>query len=247
MRDVLRAEWLKAWSGRTWWIMLLVGLFLGLLGASGAAAAADVQIDDGTTDAVAGSAEVVRAWFSTLLASMLFGAVFVTREYGAGAISRSVLLSGSRSRLLAAKTLVGTGMGALLAAVATLCAPLSLWLFFPMFGIDAHWSRDASLTLLGVFAVITLAAPWGVLLGWILRNQAATIATLLVVTLFVDEGLHALLPEAGRFTMQVAMGTVYRDDKNMALDLPYALLVIAAWLALAGFTARRLFTRRDVT
>ncbi|MTE21829.1 ABC transporter permease [Streptomyces sp. TRM43335] len=247
MRDLLGAEWLKAWSGRTWWIMAAVAVFMGLLGSSGATATADHQLAEGMTDNAAATAEVIRSWFSVLLASLLFGGVFVSREYGTGAVNRSVLLSGGRTRLLLAKTIVGTAMGVLFALLAVLLAPLSLWAFFGMFGLEAEWTREATLTLVGVFAVIVLAAPWGVLLGWVIRHQAATVATLLVVTLFVDETLFALLPEVGRFTMQISMGSVYRDGKEEALSIPWALLVITGWLALAGYAARRRLVTRDVT
>ncbi|MFF5502533.1 ABC transporter permease [Streptomyces roseolus] len=247
MGEVLRAEWLKAWSGRTWWIMAALGVFLGLLGASGAAAVADQRLDEGATDAAAATAELIRSWFSVLLATVLFGAVFVSREYGSGAINRSVLLSGGRTRLLVAKTLVGSAMGVVFALVTAALAPLSLWGFFEMFGIEPVWSREATLTLVGVFAVVALAAPWGVLLGWIIRNQAATVTAVLVVTLFVDETLFRLVPSVGRFTMGIAMGAVYRDGKPEMLSIPLALLVIAGWLALAGFVARRLLVSRDIT
>ncbi|MFF4426713.1 ABC transporter permease [Streptomyces sp. NPDC001549] len=246
MREVLNAEWLKAWSGRTWWIMGALGVFLGLLGSSGAAAVADQQIDSGATDAAAATAELIRSWFSVLLASVLFGALFVSREYNTGAISRSVLLCGSRTRLLAAKTIVGTAMGVVFALLAAVLAPISLWGFFTLFGMDVQWSGEATLTLLGVFAVVTLAVPWGVLLGWIIRNQAASVTLVLVVTLFVDETLFRVLPAVGKFTMGIAMGAVYRDAKPEMLSIPLALLVIAGWLVLAGWAARRLLVTRDV-
>ncbi|MFF9980360.1 ABC transporter permease [Streptomyces erythrochromogenes] len=247
MREVLNAEWLKAWSGRTWWIMAALGVFMGLLGSSGAAAVADQQIDSGATDAAAATAELIRSWFSVLLASVLFGAVFVSREYSTGAINRSVLLSGSRTRLLAAKTIVGTAVGLILALLAAALAPLSLWGFFTLFGMDVQWSGEATLTLLGVFTVVALAAPWGVLLGWIIRNQAASVTLVLVVTLFVDETLFRVLPAVGKFTMGIAMGAVYRDAKPEMLSIPLALLVIAGWLVLAGYGARRLLVSRDIT
>ncbi|WP_328861970.1 ABC transporter permease [Streptomyces sp. NBC_00306] len=247
MREVLNAEWLKAWSGRTWWIMAALAVFMGLLGSSGAAAVADQQMDSGATDAAAATAELIRSWFSVLLASVLFGALFVSREYNTGAINRSVLLCGSRTRLLAAKTIVGTAMGLIFALLAAGLAPLSLWGFFTLFGMDVQWSGEATLTLLGVFTVAALAAPWGVLLGWIIRNQAASVTLVLVVTLFVDETLFRVLPAVGKFTMGIAMGAVYRDAKPEMLSIPLALLVIAGWLALAGYSARRLLATRDIT
>lgn len=247
MPKVLRAEWLKAWSGRTWWIMAAVALFIGLLGSSGASSTMSEQIDDGMTDTAAATAEVIRSWFAILLLSMLFGAIFVTREYSSGAISRSVLLSGGRVRLLAAKAIVGTGVGVLFALFTAVLAPLSVWGFFAMFGVEPQWTGEATRTLIGVSSVIALAAPWGVLLGWVIRHQAAAVATLLVVTLFVDETLFAFAPEVGKFTMQLSMGSVYLDGKEEALSVPWALLVIAGWLALAGYAAYWRLAARDVT
>jgi hypothetical protein len=101
------------------------------------------------------------------------------------------------------------------------------------------------MTLLGVFLVSALGAPWGVLLGWIIRSQVAAVATLLGLTLIVDEALLRVLPAVGKFTMTIAMSSVYRDGKPELLSIPVALAVITGWLAVAGFAARKLFLTRD--
>lgn len=246
MRDVIAAEWRKAWTGHAWWALALVGVVLSVLASSGFAVEAKSQLAEGRTDLVVVTDELVRSWFMLLLFSALFGALLVTKEYGSGAIGRSVLLSGARDRLFAAKLVVGTAMGVLYAVLATVLAAATPSVFLP--GIDRapEWSGDATLTLVGVFTVTVLGAPWGVLIGWLLRNQAAAVATLLGLTLLVDESLLRLAPDIGRFTMTIAMSSVYRDGKPELLSVPVALLVIAAWLALAGYFSRRFLLTRDV-
>ncbi|BFO21399.1 hypothetical protein SHKM778_77870 [Streptomyces sp. KM77-8] len=99
---------------------------------------------------------------------------------------------------------------------------------------------------MGVFTVTLLAAPWGVLLGWIIRHQVVLVAVLLGQALLIDESLLRLVPSVGRFMLTIAMSSVYRDGKPELLSVPVALLVIAVWLAVAGVVARRVVLRRDV-
>ncbi|MEU6481280.1 ABC transporter permease [Streptomyces sp. NPDC047017] len=246
MRDLLAAEWAKTWTGRAWWSLALIGVALGVLASSGFAATADEDIAKGTTDASAVTDQLVRSWFMLLLFSALLGAVCVTREYQSGAIGRSVLLGGGRSRLLTAKLAAGTAAGVLFGLLAVACAAVSPWVFLA--GTEHHpvWTRETTLTLAGVFVVTVLGAPWGVLLGWAIRNQAAAVSTLLGLTLFVDEALLRVLPAVGRFTLTIAMSSVYRDGKPELLSEPWAFVVIAAWLAAAYAVARKVFLSRDV-
>jgi ABC-2 type transport system permease protein len=246
MRNLLAAEWSKMWTGRAWWSMALIGVVLGALAGSGFVATADENIVKGATDIQAVTDQVVRSWFMLLLFSALLGAVYVSREYQAGTIGRSVLLSGGRSRLLAAKLAVGTAMGVLFGLLAAGCAAVSPWLFLAQTTHHPAWTHETTLTLIGVFVVTVLGAPWGVLLGWIIRNQTAAVATLLGLTLFVDEALLRVLPAVGKFTLTIAMSSVYRDGKPELLSEPLAFVVVAAWLAAAGYAARKLFLGRDV-
>ncbi len=246
MRDLLAAEWAKIWSGRAAWSMALIGLVLCVLAGSGYVAVADADIAKGTTTIQDVTGQLVRSWFMMLLISALLGAVYVSREYQAGTIGRSVLLSGSRARLFGAKLVVGTAMGAVFGLLAAVCAAVSPWIFLRGTEHDPAWTRETTLTLVGVFTVTVLGAPWGVLLGWILRNQAAAVAVVLGLTLFVDEALLRLAPVVGKFTMTIAMSSVYRDGKPELLSEPWAFVVIAGWLAAAGYAAHRFLHRRDV-
>ncbi|MGW6542734.1 ABC transporter permease [Streptomyces massasporeus] len=246
MRNVVAAEWSKAWTGRAWWTLAVIGVFLGFLASTGYVAQADESIARGQETIETVTDQVVRSWFMLLLFSALFGAIFVTKEYNSGAIARSVLLSGGRRRLLGAKLLVGTGMGVVFALLAAGLAAASPQVFLSTTEHQPVWTGETTLTLVGVFVVTVLGAPWGVLLGWIIRNQTATVAVLLGLTLFVDEALLRLLPAVGKFTMTIAMSSVYRDGKPELLSVPLALVVIGAWLAAAGFAARKLLLTRDV-
>ncbi|MFK4070828.1 ABC transporter permease [Streptomyces sp. NPDC029674] len=246
MRNLLAAEWAKIWSGRAAWSMALIGLVLGVLAAGGYATGADAGIANGTTTIQDVTDQLVRCWLAMLVLSALLGTVYVSREYQAGTIGRSVLLSGGRTRLFGAKLAVGTAMGVAFGLLAAGCAALSPWIFLRGTRHDPVWTRETTLTLVGIFVVTVLAAPWGALIGWILRKQAAAVAVVLGLSLFVDEALLAAAPAVGKFTMTIAMSSVYRDGKPELLGAPWAFLVIAGWLTAAGCAAHWLLHRRDV-
>lgn len=245
MMNVLAAEWLKARSGRLLLALASGGTLLVLITCAGYAKTAEVELAAGATMADM-TAATIRSSFMMLLFSALFGVVLITRECSTGAIGRTVLLSGSRSRIFAAKAIVVTAFGALFGLLAVGLGVASALVMLPFGGHQPQWSRESALTLLGVWIVVTLAAPWGLAIGWLIRSQAAAIATLVVLTLAVDEALFRLLPEVGRFTMGIAMGAVYQDAKPQMLPVWAALLVIFAWLGGAGFAARHRFAGRDV-
>ncbi|MEU1186924.1 ABC transporter permease [Streptomyces sp. NPDC005859] len=246
MRNLLAGEWAKAWTGRGWLILAGCGVLMSLLGALGYASQGATAIDEGTMGRAAVTDDIVRSWFMMSLFTSLFGAISVSREYTSGAIGRSVLMSGGRTRLLAAKVLVATAVGALAALLTAALSLASAWAALAADGTEPAWHGETWLILLGVFAVNTLAAPWGALIGWIVRHQVGAVVTVVALTLVVDPAVQALVPDAGKYLMTIAQSSVYRDMKPELLSTPLALLVIAGWLAAAGLLARKLLTARDV-
>ncbi|KOT80914.1 hypothetical protein ADK70_27070 [Streptomyces rimosus subsp. pseudoverticillatus] len=247
MRDLLSAEWMKAWVGRTWLVLAGSGAFMSLLASLGYASEPDKKITEQHMGLTTITNDSVRAWMMTFLFAALFGAIFVTREYTSGTIGRSVLLGGTRSRLFAAKALVGTAIGALSGLLAVALALGVTWGTLATSGHDPEITRETWLIAAGVFACNVLAGPWGVLLGWIIRHQVGAVVALIALTLLVDPALVRLIPEVGKFLMTIAMSSVYRDGKPELLSEPVAFLVIGGWLAIAWFGARKLFLTRDIT
>jgi ABC-2 type transport system permease protein len=246
MRDVVAAEWRKVFVGKALALMVLLAVVIGALAAVGYATDVDRLVASGESDMATITTQIVRSWFATLLFAALFGAILVTKEFGSGAIGRSVLLSGGRGVLFGAKLVAGTGVGVLFGLLAAGLAVASPYVVLLGTSHRAQWTEETTLTLIGVFVVTAVAAPWGVLIGWIVRNQAAAIGVLLGFALLVDEVLLRLVPAFGRFTMTIAMSAVYRDGKPELLPIPAASLVIAAWLAVAGLLAFQLVRTRDV-
>ncbi|RSS57985.1 ABC transporter permease [Streptomyces sp. WAC07061] len=246
MRNVLAGEWMKAWTGRTWLILATAGIFMSLLTCFGYASTGDEAIALGTSTAAAVTDDMAQAWMMTFLMSAVFGAILVTREYNTGAIARSVLLSGGRLRLLSAKALVATAAGLVNGLLAAALAVLCAFTLPGHFGYDGDWTGHTTRIVLGVVTVNVIAAPWGALLGWILRNQLATVLTVIALTLLVEPGLQELAPKAAAYLPTIAMSSVYLDGKPELLSVPLALLVLAGWLAAAGTAARQLLLSRDV-
>ncbi len=244
MRNLVVAEWLKARSGRPLVLLLALGTLMVVITCAGYAGMAEAEIEAGATPGDV-TAATVRFGFMMLLFSGILGVLAVTREYASGAIGRSVLLSG-RSSVFTAKavvvTLAGVGFGVLAVAVGL----ASAWVLLPANGVDPAWTREGLLTSAGVLAVVTAAAPWGLAIGWLLRSQVGAVVTFLVLTLAVDEAVFRLVPSVGRFTMQIAMGAVYRDGKPEMLPVGVAAVVVVAWIVVVGAAARVCLDRHDV-
>lgn len=246
MRDVLRAEWMKAWTGKAWWVLPAIAVPWILLVCFGTTTEAEEAIAAGLVDPAAFTTELVKQWFQMLLFTALLGAVLVSREFHTRTIGRSVLLSGGRGRLFAAKLVVGTLVGAGYAALATGLAAPTAWFFLTTSGLPLTWTRETTLTLAGVFAVGVLGAPWGVLLGWIVRSQVGAVSLVLGLTLLVEPGLQRIFPELSSATFSIALSAIYRDGKPELLPVPWAFVAVAAWLLIAGLLGRHLLVTRDI-
>ncbi|MGW0859024.1 ABC transporter permease, partial [Streptomyces sp. NPDC002690] len=90
-------------------------------------------------------------------------------------------------------------------------------------------------------------ALWGCLLGLIIRQQVVAVVVMLLSTWLVSGGLQRLVPEVGRFTIDEAMAAVYQDSSTAGLlPTPWAIVVLAAWIAAAAVAGRAFFVRRDL-
>lgn len=248
MRNLLVAEWTKATTGRVLPGLALGAALLSSTTAYGYAAMADPDVEPKSPiDLASITGEVVRSWMMVFLFAAIFGAVFVTREYSARTIGRSVLLSAGRGRLLTAKVTVATTVGVLFGLLAVVLGLISAPILLNLVGAHSEFTRDAWLTAAGVFVCCVAASAWGALLGWIIRNQAAAITTVIVLTLLVDPAVQQVVPEASSYLLTIALSALYRDGKPELLDIPWALLVVLGWLAAAFLLARWRLLTHDVS
>ncbi|MBP2708347.1 ABC transporter permease [Microbispora sp. RL4-1S] len=246
MRNLVKAEWLKIWNGRVWWILSGFALLMCAMACAGFLAEAKKQLPRGQTTPEVVTTTLVNVWFMVELVAALVAMIAVTREFGNGAINRSVLLSGGRRRLQVAKLIAATAAGAVFAAATGVLAAASPWVFLIGTGYRPAWTAETTWTLLGVMAVVVAGAVWGSALGLLIRNQVAAVVTMLLSTWLVSESLFRLVPAVGKFTVDEAMAAVYHDVKPELLSPPVALAVLAGWLALAAFAGGRQFLHRDL-
>lgn len=239
MRDLVAAARMRALTGKGWWLLAVGGVLMCVLAGAGFLTTASQLSPRDATDGM------VRLWFTLLLFSALFAANCVTRDYSSGAVGRSVLAAGRRQRMLAAGLVSSVEIGLAYGALAVALAAASPWLFLGRVDMQPAWTGHTTRILVGVFVVTVLAAPWGALVGWIARSQVVAAGLLLAQALLVDELVQHLAPSVGRFLLTTAMASVYGDVQPHLLSVPVALLVLAAWLAAAGWLAHRLVVARD--
>lgn len=238
----LRSELLRILTGRTWWILAASGILMSTVTAYGYA---ENGREVGLADAVV-TGDVVRAWMMMFLFSSLLGGVLFTRDAHSGALSRSVILTRGRTEVYWAKASAAIIAGAGFGTVAALLGVATALAFLPTAGMEAVWSTDAVLTVLGVFLCSLIAAPFGLFVGMIVGNTAGASALLLLVTLLVDPGLQRLVPEAARYLFTIALSAVYRDAKPELLSMPLGALVAVAWVLALGCVGYLLLQRRDL-
>lgn len=243
MLNLVKAEWAKAFAGRALFYTAGVGIGLSILTTFG-------YVQEGVknnADAASITGAVVRTWMALYLFAAIATAIVVTREFTTRTMSRTVLLSGTRGRVFVAKAIVSALLGVVFGLIAVAFGTAMCWVAMPAFDLQPQWDREVTLTAIGVFACSVIASLWGAFLGWIVRNQVASVLTLLVLTLLIEPAIQRIVPDVSAYLFTIALSSLYRDGKPELLSAPLATVVALAWVLVAGLVAGRTLRTRDIT
>ena len=239
MRRAVAAEWGKTWSLRSAWFAPPAAVVLTVLTA--ATLANDLVLDIAqhrrpATDTSAVLDPLGPAVQLGQLALVALAMVVVTSEYGTGLIRATFLARPRRGDVLAAKTVVATGVG----LVAGLGSAAAGWLAARAV-LGAHARPGSPVPdCLRLALVVGLACAFTTAAGFVLRSGAATLTVVFV--LFV--GLQVLDPRVGDWTPAGA-GVAFASGDATAYPSWAGAVVLAAWVAAAQVAAYVLVGRRD--
>jgi len=245
---LLRAELLRAASGRAFATLAAIAVILNALSIVGNASTKLDAMRAGQTSAAGVSHELLGLGFGALLFATLFGAVMTTGEFRHGSIARSLSLARRSERLIAAKAGAALAAGAIFGVLGAGSALVTTAIVLSANDASLVLDRESMLVITGVVAVCVLSALWGSALGWIVRSQVPTLIGIMAWTLIAEGAIISLAPEVGRFLPGGAQSSIVRDfDTGDPLSTPLGYLLFAAWIAAAATLAVSLMRRRDVT
>ena len=268
MRAALLAEYRKVVTTRLWWVLLLVMVgYMAFLAAilAWALTQGTVTSSTGNVPAELSTEAILRSVYTVTVSlgyvfPLLVGALLVTAEYRHRTITPTLLAEPNRDRVVAAKLLVGAGLGlvfGLLGTAASTAAGASvLALLHKPTGLQAGstWrTLGLSVLALGVWALV------GVGFGTVVTNQVAVILVALAFTQFVEpvlrlvlgltswgKGIGQYLP--GAAGEAVTGGSIYSAGGLTAL-LPHwwaGLLVLLGYALVLTAVGRLTTLRHDV-
>jgi ABC-2 type transport system permease protein len=247
MKALLYAELLKQRSTRTTLgfllVMLTLILFAAVLHSFGLKATSLLNHDDQMH---------VFGWggLGALFAGLV-GAMSITAEIRHGTIRPTFLATPRRGRVIIAKALAGSVIGAAFGLAAEGFAIGVGSGALAARGIPVHLDGgDIAQMLVGGTLAAAIWGPIGVGLGALLRNQVAALVGLFAWLLFVEGLLFGLLPNAGRLLpgnagAAIAGATTTGEVTQLLVPAVGALLLVLYGTAsvAAGWTATN---RRDV-
>lgn len=243
MTELIAAEWLKLRTTR-----LLHGTVPAAVGLS-VAAVAGMALAEHAPDL--STAEAVRRVLSVAGAGavvvLVIGVLVSAGEYRHGTAGDTFLTTPRRRSVLAAKltvaAMVGTAVGVLTGAA---CIVAAIAVYRAESATLQLADADVWLVLPATAAYTGLFATLGVGLGAVIRNQVAAVAAALAWIAIIEHTLVNLVPSIGRWLPAGAGQAILRTPIDGLLSPPAAVVVLAAYTALATLSAARLEERRDV-
>ncbi len=240
--QLIRADITRYLVGRSWRALMLGGLAFGLLVSYGYIS----QLDSSAVDAVSETALSASMWMTMyLFVALLSGSLFAL-DAASGTLARLLWASQGRPRLFVVRTVTATLAGVIFGLVAVVSAVASTAVLMPRSGIDPVFGREFALTVLGVFICCVSASVVGLFTGMVLRGNAATMATIALITMLVEPALQRLRPEQAKYLYTIALSAVYRDDNDHLLSMTGGLVVSTIWLTLLGGLAYHSLLTKDV-
>ena len=247
---VVSSEWIKFWTLRSSWITLLSAfaalILIGtLIGYNTGKNFAGLAPED------AAPSGAMQGYFLGQLLIGVLGVLFVSGEYSTGMIRSTLAAVPKRLPVLLAKAVVFGTIALVTMVVAALLAFTGAQAFL------SHYGHGSALTDPGVLRVVVgtgvylaLIGLLGGALGWILRNTAGGIATLVGLLLVVPVLLEVLpwqwLKDIGKFLPGQAGGSFISSFQAPNTLAPWTGLgVFVIWVLAALGGAAVLLKRRD--
>jgi ABC-2 type transport system permease protein len=241
MRTLISNELLKLRTSRAPWLLIGLQLVLVVAAMSGMAIA---QLDFKSPTA---SRLILGHAGMTSIFVLILGILAVAGEYRDGTITDTFLSTPRRSRVIAAKLIVYTGVGLVDGILSALTALIvaALWFSAKGVGFDPA-SADVWQTLVGVALWMPLYAALGVGLGATVRNLGVAITIALAWIAFVEGIAINLLGGLGRW-LPMASGMAL-DNMPQGSLLPQVSggLVLSAYVVLLAVVAMLATMRSDV-
>jgi ABC-2 type transport system permease protein len=236
----LQSEFVKLRSTRTNLGLLLgmIGLVLLIVIVTGAAVKPGELAKD----------EHQRALFGLGLAggfvAALIGVMSICSEFRHGTIRPTFVFTPRRGRVLVAKVLSSTVLGAVFGLLTEALAFGTGMAILLARGVDtALGTRDLLLIVFGSVAVTALMAALGVGLGAVIRNQVLAVIGLVVWFMVVENVVVGVAPSVGRFFPLASGDALTGINSDDLLTAPQGALVLIGYVV-AFFAAGLVITRR---
>lgn len=246
MIAAIHGEWLKLRSVRAPWFLLAAGLLIMVGGISG------LVISTGNLTSPALQSVATAHLGIVAVVSLVFGVLAVAGEYRQRTITDTFLSSPRRGRVVAAKLVVFTGIGAVEGVLGAIIALVtaSIWWGAKGYSFDLG-NADMWRTIVGGIVANALYAAIGVGLGSLIRNLTGailvTVGWLAVVEGIVGQLVGTNLAKWLPFTAGRALALAQGAADNGLLTRQTGGFVVAGYAVL--FVAIAMFStlRRDVT
>ena len=237
----LRSELVKLRSTRTNLGLLvgMIGLVLLIVIITGLA----------VTPAELAKDEHQRALFGLGLAggfiAALIGVMSICSEFRHGTIRTTFVFTPQRERVLLAKLMSSTALGALFGLITETLAFGTGLVILRARGVDTALStRDLFLVGFGSVAVTALMAALGVGLGAVIRNQVLAVIGLVVWFMVIENIVLSVAPSVGKYFPLAAGDALTGINADELLTAPQGGLVLTGYV-MAFFVAGLLITRRS--
>lgn len=244
MTDLVAAEWLKLRTTRLLYGMIPAAVAISLVAVVGSVLAADRS--DIALDSAEGIRRVLPVTGSGALLVLIAGILIAAGEYRHGTAADTFLTTPRRDRVVAAKLIVGAGIGAVAGILTAIACVGAAALLYELKGATLPVDEsELWLTLAGTVAYTALFAVVGVALGTLVRNQVLAVAGALAWIAIVEHILVNLVPDIARWLPAAAGQAIVRTPLDGLVSPPAGVALLAAYAAVIGVAGTRVAAVRD--
>jgi ABC-2 type transport system permease protein len=236
----LKAEWIKARSLRSTWVLFgLAILSIVVQAVSGVLSFHNEPARIQTLNAISGST-------LTLILAVVLGVILTASEYGSKSIISTYTATADRARVFGAKAIIAGLLAIVLGVLSVPIARIVAAILFG-FGVDGHWDAGLGVAVHYGYGIVLAYAGFaviGVIVGTLARSIAIGIGAAFVVIFFLD-GLLSSISFYAEYAL-TSTSTVLMSPDNATGKLPAFGGAIGLLILYVGiFSALAIWIERD--